>query len=227
MQWQPRPDTHAARIVEYLRANPGGASDSELERALGNGVSHATVNMRCRDLERHGLLVRRRIAGLTRNILVTDPVDRAINDAVPDAPFLPESRVIDDERPWYWEGNVQATIVRFLVEQGWSITRVANTATREAGKDIEASRAAEALWVTVKGFPQGTERTTPSTQARIWFQAALLDVILWREESRTVSIAVGVPRRATYQNLAARIGWFQRAAGFSYLWVTEDRVERE
>jgi hypothetical protein len=50
MVWQRTPNTHAARIVEYLQAHPEGASDGELVKALGV-TNPATVNMVCRNLE--------------------------------------------------------------------------------------------------------------------------------------------------------------------------------
>ncbi len=128
-------------------------------------------------------------------------------------------------RPWSWEGNVQVAVVDFLVHEGWSVSRQANTATRERGKDIELEREGTKLWVTVKGFPAGTGRASRTTQARHWFKAALFDVILWREGDLATEIAVALPAMPTYRNLAARTTWFQSAARFSYLWVTEDGVE--
>jgi hypothetical protein len=126
-------------------------------------------------------------------------------------------------RPWYWEGNVQAAVVSFLAGDRWFIRRVASTESREHGKDIEAERDGVTLWATVKGFP---EHANPSTQARLWFESAVFDVILWRQEYRSVRIIVALPKRPTYQNLANRTTWFQQAADFSYLWVAEDGVEQ-
>jgi hypothetical protein len=133
----------------------------------------------------------------------------------------------DISRPWSWEGNVQDVAVKALVEHGWTIRRVANTASREPGKDIEAERSGAVLWVTVKGYPTGTPKTRPQTQARHWFAHALFDVILWRNQDADVQIAVALPRMPTYENLAARTAWFERAAGVCYLWVTADGIEGE
>lgn len=58
-------------------------------------------------------------------------------------------------RPWFWEGTVQAAVVR-----------VADTRTHRTGKEIEAERDGTALWITVKGYPTGTARTAAPTQAR-------------------------------------------------------------
>jgi len=130
-------------------------------------------------------------------------------------------------RPWFWEGNVQATVVDFLKREGWSITHAVDTASREPGKDIEAARNGMTLWVTVKGFPLESGRTRPYTQARHWYSAALFDVILWREGDPNAQIAVALPSMTTYRNLVARTTWFRSAASYSYLWVAESSVERE
>lgn len=129
--------------------------------------------------------------------------------------------------PWFWEGEVQSRVVAHLTHQGWSIKRVADTASRETGRDIAAARGSDLLWVTVKGYPQGTERTSPSTQAGHWFKDALFDVIQWREQDSSVRIAVALPDRPRYQALAGRTTWFKRAADFAYLWVTEGDVRQE
>jgi hypothetical protein len=42
--------------------------------------------------------------------------------------------------PWFWEGNVQAAVVHQLASDRWHIRRVADTAIRERGVDIEADR---------------------------------------------------------------------------------------
>jgi hypothetical protein len=130
-----------------------------------------------------------------------------------------------DLRPWSWEGNVQDAAVASLVAHGWNVRRVADTASRAPGKDIEAVRDGVVLWATVKGYPAGTPRTRPNVQARHWFSHALFDVILWREEDAESRIVVVLPRMPTYERLAARTTWFARAAGYSYLWVTEGGVE--
>ena len=132
---------------------------------------------------------------------------------------------IELSRPWFWEGNVQATVVDYLASDGWIVSRQANTASKEPGKDIELERGGTSLWVTVKGFPEGTQRTRPSTQAQHWFKDALFDVIRWREENKASLIAVALPAMPTFRNMAMRTTWFQAAARFSYIWVTETGVE--
>lgn len=78
---------------------------------------------------------------------------------------------------WFWEGNVQAAVVRHLAAERWDIRRVADTASRERGVDIEAVLDGTQLLVEVKGYPSTTyasgdragqtRRTSAPLQARV------------------------------------------------------------
>ncbi len=50
----------------------------------------------------------------------------------------------DPAAPWYWEGNVQANVARFLVVAGWTIESAADTASRQRGIDLLATKGAGA-----------------------------------------------------------------------------------
>lgn len=76
--------------------------------------------------------------------------------AVPDrgkdsAPVV--SSVVDAEKEWHTEANVQAAVVTALAAAGWMFRSVANTATKERGIDVVAERAGLTVGVEVKGFP--------------------------------------------------------------------------
>lgn len=129
-------------------------------------------------------------------------------------------------KPWHWEGNVQRQIVCYLQGCNARIVAEANTATRGQGKDIEAIDAdGSTLWVTVKGFPE----SSPNTQARHWFAGALLDLCLYRNQSSTARLALGLPRGfSTYEGLVKRTA---ATLGFLHchvFWVAADgTVSRE
>src|SRR4051794_5036637 len=100
------------------------------------------------------------------------------------APTLPEpsrshqSEPGDQTRPWYWEGNVVAALLGYLEGEGWKIVRIANTATKERGVDIEAAMDGRKLLVEVKGYPlkgysdprrvHGVKPTSQTLQAGHW-----------------------------------------------------------
>jgi hypothetical protein len=125
---------------------------------------------------------------------------------------------------WFWEGKVQERIVEHLTKSGYQVTHLANTLSREPGKDIEAlSCEGQLLWITVKGYPRKSEHT----QARHWFAESLFDLILWREQGATAELGIGLPDSfATYRNLAARVTWLKSCMPFRFYWVGEDGTVR-
>ena len=127
---------------------------------------------------------------------------------------------------WFWEGNVQGRVVSYLVQNGYSIRSVADTASRAQGKDIIAVAPDHTeLWVSVKGFPE----KSPNVQARHWFSSAVFDLILYRGESSFVELALALPDDfTTYANLSPRVEWLKRTMPFKIYWVSENgsvRVE--
>lgn len=204
------------RILAYLQNRPDGADDGEIERALGVRY-HSQVNSRCHELEAQGIIERRKSGRTLRNFY------RASGSPIPAAAAAKvRAAAAETERPWHWEGNVQSAVVAYLVRLGYTIERVADTAAKEAGKDVAARRDGRPLWVSVKGYPTGTARTSPSTQARHWFKDALFDVVDWRGQEADVNLALGLPDFLTYRGLAQRVAWLQPIARFTMLWVQED-----
>lgn len=138
----------------------------------------------------------------------------------------------DATTDWRWEGNVQAAVVRHLAGAGWSIRRVADTASRERGVDIEASRDGEYLLVEVKGYPsstyvrgpkEGQAKTTGAPlQARTYFAGAILSGMLLRNQYADAHVALAFPDVETYRSLAGRTAQPLRAAGLSVWLVEED-----
>jgi len=99
---------------------------------------------------------------------------------------------------------------------------VASTASHQTGIDIIAEKDGKKLWISVKGYPQGTERTNASTQSRHWFKQAIFDIIEYRERDKEAFLAVAFPDFPSYRNLAKKITWLKSAAKFVYIWVKED-----
>ncbi len=141
---------------------------------------------------------------------------------------VPEKMDDKPHRPWFWEGNIQQTLVTYLAKEGYKIIRVAHTDSRENGRDIEAiTPDGKKLWVSVKGWPEKSS----NTQARHWFSQALFDIILYRDESEDTELALAFPDGfQTYLNLEKRIKWFKDTARFKIFWISEHgsiRIESE
>lgn len=96
---------------------------------------------------------------------------------------------------WHREVSIQASVVTDLVTKGWQIVSVANTATRQHGIDVIASRDDQTVGVEVKGYPSlgyadparagEVKPTKPSTQAGHWFSQAVLAAMRLRGKEPT------------------------------------------
>ena len=206
------------RVLQTL-ANEGPLCDDCLS-VRANVHPRQTVNVNARSLQGEGRLTRS-----------TDRCPRCRSQKIVNFPEnaerLSQTRVADDstpqekqDRPWFWEGTVQAHIVSYLCSQGSEVLSLADTQSRERGKDIVAqSPDGRLLWISVKGYPERSQHV----QARHWFSGAIFDLILYRDENSDADLAIGLPAGfTTYENLACRVHWLRRELPFSILWVSED-----
>lgn len=201
------------RVLAYLQEHPEGVDDDELTQALG--LKHRQhANQECLRLEAQGLIERRRKHGKIHNF----PKGLVENTTEPTAIHRQETT---ENKPWFWEGNVQDAVADYLKRQGYTIARLADTRSREPGKDIEAKKQDDLLWVTVKGYPEGTKKTHHSTQAGHYFKDAFFDMALWRGENEEAILAMALPDFPRYRDLAKKVKWIQSEAGFAFIWVKE------
>jgi len=210
------------KILQFLGNNPNGACD-DCVSGKADVIPRQQVNQICRPLQKQGIVERtRKNCPICKTIkivnIMTGNAKHPIK--VPD-----KASATGQPRCWNWEGNVQSAIVQYLCENGYKISRVSNTESREQGKDIEAtSPAGETIWISVKGFPE----KSANTQARHWFSQALFDMILYKDENHNAKLGIGLPdEMPTYSNLASRISWFKEACGFNFFWVSQDGKVRE
>lgn len=205
------------RIIQYLAEHPEGVDDDALTSALGL-KRRQQANTRCRRLEKFGVLTRSHIDGKIRNFLNLNAAPGPIE------PVRSDEKAIA-EKEWFWEGHVQSVVVEHLRQAGYEIQFAAHTASRQQGKDVVAvAPSGKPLWISAKGYPVGTLRTNPHTQARHWFAHALFDLVLWRGESPSVSLGLALPDKQTYRKLTSRAVWFLSAIGNCIYWVDQNGV---
>ena len=203
------------RILSCLQQHPHGIDDAELSRILGFSTLQDT-SLLCTKLEKQGLVTRRPVQGKIRTFWAGETVSAR----TPASLSRPHSRSARPKQNcWFWEGNIQSSMVRYLVLHGYRIRSVADTAGRQQGIDIVAEKGCRALWVTVKGYPRATERTHPSVQAAHWFKQAVFDIVDYRGRDQTVSLAAAFPDFVRYHSLAERVAWLKTAARFTYYWI--------
>ncbi len=214
------------RIADYLKNNPEGIDDDELAFNLGL-KSRQQANKRCRELEKEGFVKRVVVNGKIHNFWTENYYPKTAPLMQTQVIKQPDEKLRQPvETPksshWFWEGNVQSKVINFLVSQKYHIRSVADTASHQTGIDIIAEKNGKKLWVSVKGYPRGTEKTNASTQSRHWFIHAIFDIIEYRERDKEAFLAVAFPDFPSYRNLAKKITWLKSAAKFVYIWVKED-----
>jgi hypothetical protein len=164
---------------------------------------------RVHSVDQHaGRVVFTRSAGAVTYPIARNPRPR---QPVPDPLPSAGSTSIDDGMP---EAQAQAMLVTYLVGEGWQIQRVADTARKEQGVDVVATRGGRTLAVEVKGYPGRrysdprrageTKPTAPATQARHWYAQAILKAMLMCSEHPDYDIAIAFPDAPTYRSLHRR-----------------------
>ncbi|QSR24126.1 hypothetical protein CFH99_00615 [Nocardioides aromaticivorans] len=132
---------------------------------------------------------------------------------------------------WHTEANVQAALVTALAGEGWRILSVANTATKEHGIDVIASRDGRTVGVEVKGFPSRNyadparageaKRTSPSTQAGHWYSQAVLAAMRLRTKEPEWASVIALPDFPRYRDLHAETAGSLAAAKIEVWWIDE------
>jgi hypothetical protein len=132
----------------------------------------------------------------------------------------PKAEVTND---WPWEGNVQATFGRMLYRHDWSITSMADTATKATGVDVLATKGSRRLGAEVKGWPSTSyadprradevKRTQPSNQAGHWFTQALGKAMMLLDDMPGLESLMVLPDYPRYRDLTTRTRTGRRAAG--------------
>ena len=156
----------------------------------------------------------------------------------PSPPSAPDSQAAhqhasrtDPFEEWHTEANVQAALVTALAAEGWRILSVANTAKREHGVDVIASRDAQTVGVEVKGFPSRSyadparageaKRTSPSTQAGHWYAQAVLAAMRLRSKEPTWRSVIVLPDFPRYRELHSQTIGSLTAAEIEVWWLDQ------
>ncbi|RYB88516.1 hypothetical protein EUA06_20470 [Nocardioides glacieisoli] len=156
---------------------------------------------------------------------------RAVTQPAVAAPARDLERPAELAGEWHTEANVQAFLVTALAADGWRILSVANTATKEHGIDVIASRDDQTVGIEVKGFPSRgyadparaneVKRTNPSTQAGHWYSQAVLAAMRLRGKEPTWRSVIAFPDFPRYRDLHAETAGSLAAAQIEVWWVDQ------
>ncbi|PWK16502.1 hypothetical protein [Tumebacillus permanentifrigoris] len=194
---------------------------------LSGVLPRQTVYIVCRSLSDSFVILRQQ--GICTHCLKSKLVSRHYDDQASTLEGVASPHFITSETggtaPWFWEGNVQEKVVSYLTQNGYTIRRVTDTASRAPGIDIVAvTPTGQELWVSVKGYPEKNS----NTQARHWFSGAIFDLVLYRGENPKVHLAVAFPDGfVTYGNLLPRVEWLKQTIPFEVYWVSKEGTVRK
>lgn len=143
-----------------------------------------------------------------------------------------QSEPRDQTRPWYWEGNIVAALLPYLEGEGWKIVRVANTATKERGVDLEGTMDGRKLLVEVKGYPlkgysdprrvDEVKPTAQTLQAGHWYSQGVLSVMRLQTKHPDASVVLAFADFPRYRSLFEETRRGLDKMGISILFVRED-----
>lgn len=105
------------RIIDYLQNHPEGADDDTLADAL-RLPARQQANSVCRGLVREGLALRRPADGKIHTFLVGEQQITSLYAAILGDPKPPQPANMNG-RDWFWDGNLQDDVVRYLEAQGY------------------------------------------------------------------------------------------------------------
>lgn len=135
---------------------------------------------------------------------------------------------------WPWEGQVQSVFAAFLVANGWSVTSMADAATKAPGVDLVARKGDRSLGAEVKGWPSvgysdprraaETKKTQPSTQAGHWYSQALMKALMLLDSHPAHESLVVLPDYPRYRDLASRTRTGISKAGIHVVFVRSDET---
>lgn len=152
--------------------------------------------------------------------------------AITSTQLPPAERQGASSHSWPWEGAVQRVFVDVLAASGWSVIRTADTATKEHGVDVLASKSTRRLGAEVKGYPSRTyadprrvgeiKPTSPTLQAGHWFSQALFKALMLLDSHPGHESLVVLPDEHRYRDLADRTRTGRARAGIHVVLLHDD-----
>lgn len=227
----------ASEIVGWFRRHHPDVKEQSLRAHIQGATSNATVESRGPFASRQPLITRidhgvyRRYSGRTPAVAVVAPPRTPNSELSPLRSAPPEPKPRAETEEWHREANVQAAVVRQLAMEGWAVLSVANTATKEHGLDIVARRGDVTVGIEVKGYPsrfyaaagrEGEQKPTqPATQARVWFDSAVVAAMRLRTSQPSLTSVVALPDFPTYRRLVSGIAWALERCEIQVWWVSD------
>lgn len=220
----------ASEIVGWFRRHYPAVHEASLRAHIQGATSNVSPESRGAFAARKPLLTRVGHGLYSRyrggEAPITNAYARTIGDTA--TPAI-EARGDSD---WYTEAQIQSMVVAHLVQEGWSITSVADTASRARGIDIVASQEGRMIGVEVKGYPgreyadlgrKGERKPShPSAQAGTYFAQAVLSAMRLRTSKPEMMSVIALPATPRYIALTTETHTSLVACGIDVWLIAED-----
>lgn len=229
----------ASEIVGWFRRHYPDVKEQSLRAHIQGATSNASLASRG-PFGGRSPLITRIDHGVYRRATSADHAttqERTVFKRNPASSIEGSSALVSSDDPtdeWHHEMNVQAAVVTYLAAAGWSVTSVADTATKERGVDIVARREGALIGVEVKGYPSRyyvdparagrPKPTQPATQARAWYASAILAAMRLRGRKPSMHAVIALPDFPSYRALFADTRTSLDQCAIQVWWVSQDGV---
>jgi hypothetical protein len=178
----------AERIVRLLQSEPG-LTDREITDSLnGHSALQQPINMKCHDLEKRGVLIRRkRQDGLIGNYITSQ--------SSIEIPIYAEVNKENDVGDVFSEDEVKRFLEKWLVSQNWNVEIAWG---HSQGIDIEARQGAKRWVIEVKG--EGSRQPM-----RVNYFLGALGETLQRMDDSNSQYSIAFPDLQQFRNLWNRL----------------------
>jgi hypothetical protein len=197
--------TLAKQIVELLKQNPGLSDRQITDMLFGVGKPQQSVNITCRNLEKHGILIRQsnhgnRIGNYLTGQEITISQNQTSNKKAVDEEHLSEDAIKEILESW-------------LVAQGWNV-KVAWGHVH--GIDVEATKENSRWIIEAKG--QGS-----LNPMRVNYFLGILGETLQRMEDPNAKYSIALPDIQQFRNLWRRLPFLAKSrTGITAIFVDEN-----
>ena len=172
-------------ILKYLELHPG-ATDAELEKALGKNHQH--INSTCRGLVKVGMLIRR------DNPQKDNLIGNFLTETVLPNP-TPKDKSKSDDESALQEEDIKHVLYDYLTKDGWSV----NVAWgHKPGVDIDARKNGKRWLIEVKG--PGSRQPM-----RVNYFIGILGETLQRMDDPNARYSIAFPDMNQYRGLWERL----------------------
>lgn len=195
----------ANRIVELLKQNPGLPDRQITDRLFGIDKPQQPVNIACRNLEKHGVLLRKSIYG--------NPIGNYLTgqEIVVPQHQTPKNEVIEAEH--LSEDAIKEILETWLISEGWNV-KVAWGHVH--GIDIEAIKENHRWVIEAKG--QGS-----LNPMRVNYFLGILGETLQHMEDPNAKYSIALPNIQQFRNLWGRLPFLAKSrTGITAIFVDKD-----